>query len=113
MKNKKQITIEGTEVVTYQTKELIFNANTAEKILKDPHLFGENVASYVGRIDFPKFLGGVVEIIHMNNTTVCLAYNPQDQDIQGYIVIHGSTEKRKSTKSLLERHLGATLEFKI
>ena len=80
-----------------------------KKLADEKQIYREGIASYVGRIDFPKWLGGVAEILQLNKTSVKLSYNPDNLDMPGNIYIYGELEDRESTKQILERMLNTKL----
>jgi hypothetical protein len=66
------IQLEETNVGGYEGS---VSGRLIHKLAHKKQIYSEGIASYVGAIHFPKWLGGVSEILHMNKTTVRLSYN--------------------------------------
>src|SRR3989344_5517620 len=106
MPQQEQINIEETICRTYISNSGRINYESINRLLADRHLFTEGVAMYVGKITYPEHLGGLADVIHMNETTVNLSYNPKRSNISEFISIYGREQKIEETKQLLARSLG-------
>ena len=97
------INLVQTEARNYVSSKL--DGHVAKRLLEEPHLFRECIASYVGKIVYPVWLGGVTEILHINKTTLGISYNPDDLHNSVYLSIHGLNKDILHTKRLLEHIL--------
>ena len=73
--------------------------NLLEQILR------EGIATYIGKIEYPRWLGSAKEILHINQTTVTLSYSPCNPYNRTVLKIHGINEDILRTKELLEQIL--------
>lgn len=97
------------EEVNVSGFEGIVSGRLILRLAQEKQIYKEGIASHVGRIDYPKWLGGVAEILQLNKTTVNLSYNPNNLDMPGNIYIHGEENDREATKQILERMLNTKL----
>src|SRR3989338_2174171 len=107
------------ELETFQLEAVHSHSYKSEKgltgrlicnMMGDRKIFQERIAYYVGQIQYPPWLGGRVDIIQMNRTTVALAYNEADLEMPtAEIRIYGSNEDVAPTKNILERLLNMEL----
>jgi hypothetical protein len=106
------IQLEEVNSYKYRASSGTFNGHIIRKVLDNRQIFQEKIATYCGRVEYPRWLGGVKEIIHMNNTTVGLAYDPSNMEASGVIYIDGRGECIAETIGILERLLNITLSIK-
>lgn len=101
-----------TEAYEYISRTNQLDGHAMRRLLEEPHLFREGIATHLGVMRYPKWLGGITEILHINKTSVYLGYNPDNLDNPAILSIHGTNEDILATKSLLEHLLKTKLELK-